>query len=739
MVNSMDGDAVAPNRRLEGRLFKWRPSFPVLARWFLKTAMWLVFLEWVIMIFLYPSPSLVGTFLKWFYATDTSFYGLVASFLWMFGAHVLILAILAAIYVMAFPTEYQKTKKSRFFRFRLSTFPALVSGPFGVVSAAELIGILIFAAFIVWACYGYTIQNRRNTLTLPVSSRERRHLFIEYAGYRLGTVGMFVIGFLFVPISRGSVLLRVIGVPFEHAARYHIWLGHLTMAIFTLHSLCYMGSWGLRGNLSHKLLKWNKHDVSYFPGLVSLVAGLLMWVTTLNPVRRRNFELFFYTHQLYAVFVIFFALHVGDFLFSVSAGAIFLFLLDRFLRFWQSRTTVDVISATNLPCGAVELILSKPRNLQYNALSFIFLKLKEISHLQWHPFSVSSSPLDGKNHLSVVIKGLGQWTKKLSDNISNAPEKIQEGIPFQPCSTITASVEGPYGHQSPYHLKYENLVFVGGGIGITPFLAILSDILHRIKEKKPCLPKQILLVWAVKRSQELSLLSLVDAESICPSFPDNLHLQIQTYVTQEPGPQLEDGSLQISMHRSTFHNANGKSMSGLVATGNNMWSGVYTIVPIVGFITLLTLLKAFYIKPYNITTWWVQGLLFLICMAVSVAVFGGVVIFLWRRWERKVSGYDKCTNGNDKSVSSQHSDPKSQTKTCQTSLHHLMSTQYGRRPNMQAIFNSVSNRWGNVDVGVIVCGPPDLNSNVAAECRSRNIWGRWNQPIFHFNSHSFEL
>lgn len=77
MVNSMDGDAVAPNRRLEGRLFKWRPSFPVLARWFLKTAMWLVFLEWVIMIFLYPSPSLVGTFLKWFYATDTSFYGLV--------------------------------------------------------------------------------------------------------------------------------------------------------------------------------------------------------------------------------------------------------------------------------------------------------------------------------------------------------------------------------------------------------------------------------------------------------------------------------------------------------------------------------------------------------------------------------------------------------------------------------------------------------------------------------------
>lgn len=111
-----------------------------------------------------------------------------------------------------------------------------------------------------------------------------------------------------------------------------------------------------------QLMKWNKRDVSYFPGLVSLVVGLLMWLTALNPVRRRNFELFYYTHQLYAVFVVFFALHVGDFLFSVPAGAIFLFLLDRFLRFWQSRTTVDIVSANSLPCGAVELILSKPRS-----------------------------------------------------------------------------------------------------------------------------------------------------------------------------------------------------------------------------------------------------------------------------------------------------------------------------------------------------------------------------------------
>lgn len=108
------------------------------------------------------------------------------------------------------------------------------------------------------------------------------------------------------------------------------------------------------------MLEWKNIGVANLPGVISLLAGLLMWVTSLHPVRKHYFELFFYTHQLYVVFVIFLALHVGDFIFSMAAGGIFLFLLDRFLRFWQSRTTVNIISGSCLPCGTLELVLSKP-------------------------------------------------------------------------------------------------------------------------------------------------------------------------------------------------------------------------------------------------------------------------------------------------------------------------------------------------------------------------------------------
>lgn len=115
--------------------------------------------------------------------------------------------------------------------------------------------------------------------------------------------------------------------------------------------------------LSHfQLNEWSDIGIANLPGVISLLAGLFMWVTSFAPVRRWNFELFFYTHQLYVVFVVFLALHVGDFIFTMAAGGIFLFVLDRFLRFCQSRRTVNVISAKCLPCGTVELVLSKPRS-----------------------------------------------------------------------------------------------------------------------------------------------------------------------------------------------------------------------------------------------------------------------------------------------------------------------------------------------------------------------------------------
>ncbi|EMS62322.1 Superoxide-generating NADPH oxidase heavy chain subunit C [Triticum urartu] len=557
---------------------------PSLARSVLKFLMWAVFLTWAAGIFFYPTAPVQAAFRKWADITSTEglITGLTGTVFLFFSGPILLIAALAYVYIFAFAGDHVQKKKLRSLSFRLWTFPVLVDGPLGVVSAVEFIGIVLFIVYIVFSMTYYVVDS--------VSFISKAHL---------------------PPTTRrGSVLLRLIDIPFEHATRYHVWLGHLTMALFTLHGLCYVISWSLLGRLIEELIQWKEVGIANLAGVISLAAGLLMWVTSLHPVRKRFFELFFYTHQLYVVFVVFLVLHVGDFVFSISAGAVFLFMLDRFLRFWQSRTKVDIVSAACRPCGTVELVFSKPPSLRYNALSFIFVQVRELSFLQWHPFSVSSSPMDGRYHMSILIKVLGTWTDTLKRIITDVQEqKTRSDSDSDQSQTgrITASIEGPYGHESPYHLMYENLILVAGGIGISPFLAILSDIIHRVEQGMPCAPKNVLVLWSVKKTSELSLLLAVDAQSISSSVSDKLHLDIQAFVTQESDPPLEDGIVGDDQKSPGIFVKNGTAMSGLVGTGDNFWAAMYFAASTLGSVLAFVLVQLYYVKRYNVTRKISQG------------------------------------------------------------------------------------------------------------------------------------
>lgn len=108
-----------------------------------------------------------------------------------------------------------------------------------------------------------------------------------------------------------------------------------------------------------QMLQWSSTYVSNVAGEIATVIAVAMWVTSIQKIRRKMFEVFFYTHYLYTVYIIFYVLHVGAAYFCMILPGIFLFLIDRFLRFLQSRNHARLLSARLLPCGAVELNFSK--------------------------------------------------------------------------------------------------------------------------------------------------------------------------------------------------------------------------------------------------------------------------------------------------------------------------------------------------------------------------------------------
>ena len=99
--------------------------------------------------------------------------------------------------------------------------------------------------------------------------------------------------------------------------------------------------------------------------------------------------------------------------------------------------------------------------MKYQLGQFAFLKAKVPGLREPHPFTIASSP--DEQCLRFVIRDLGDWTHHLLASL-----KINDRV----------TVEGPYGHLAPLPKHpVDHVVWVAGGVGITPFLgASISEL-----------------------------------------------------------------------------------------------------------------------------------------------------------------------------------------------------------------------------------------------------------------------
>ncbi|KAI9985159.1 hypothetical protein PInf_004484 [Phytophthora infestans] len=103
---------------------------------------------------------------------------------------------------------------------------------------------------------------------------------------------------------------------------------------------------------------------------------------------------------------------------------------------------------------------------EYEAGQYAFLCIPSISSLEWHPFTISSSPNEAM--VTFHIKTLGDWTQKMR----TAAISASEDSPFD------ILLDGPYGNVSidvATSGVYSNYVLFSGGIGVTPMREKLSS------------------------------------------------------------------------------------------------------------------------------------------------------------------------------------------------------------------------------------------------------------------------
>lgn len=242
--------------------------------------------------------------------------------------------------------------------------------------------------------------------------------------------------------------------------------------------------------------------------------------------------------------------------------------------------------------------------------------------------------------------------------------------------------------------SYETLILVAGGIGVSPFVAILRDLLHRYQRDQANLPSDVTLIWAVQKSEELHLLDLVSASAICPRYKQLFNLEVHAYVTRESEPPQSPPPNSRILSSLTSVEASKRPMSILVGTGSNFWISASLLASLFGYL-LMTVLVSFYVvepkEKKDLTLddapnfgsglpLWFKGLLNFLNMVSAVVIFGGAVMALWSYFGKTANIVDE---GAAQPLLDSDDDGTSLANESGDRLVHPLNTHFGHRPNLK--------------------------------------------------------
>ncbi|KAJ6882285.1 hypothetical protein NC651_028781 [Populus alba x Populus x berolinensis] len=588
---------------------------------------------------------------------------------------------------------------------------------------------------------------------MPVKSLKLDLWQIKYlrVATRFGLLAEVCLALLLLPVLRGLAIFQLIGIQFEASVRYHILLGTSMIFFSTIHGASTLFIWGVSHHIQDEIWRWQKKGRIYLAGEIALVTGLVIWITSLPQIRRRRFEIFYYTHHLYIVFLIFFLFHAGDRHFYMVFSGVFLFGLDKLLRILQSRPQSCILSARIylIPSKAIELTLPKDPGLKYTPTSVIYMKIPSISKFQWHPFSITSSSNIDDHTMSVVVKCNEGWTSSLYDMIR---AELDSDTGAMNC--IPVSIEGPYGPASLDFLRHDSLLLIAGGAGITPFLSIIKEIAS-ISSSRYRFATQVQLIYVVKKSQDVCLLNSVSSQLLNQSSTQ-LSLNLKVYVTQEESSNatviglVNNFSLARTVNFSTEcsnYAVHGLDSSILMAAMVAL-SSIKFLVSLIFFnrIFVPTEMKSpasqkMVVPSENkaskekITPSSVVDLLLLASFIVALACNAFVAIIL--RWKRLRKDIPAASPKQGSKATGLAGSVEARSTVEEHEIH------FGGRPDFQDILSKFPNETGGSDIGVLVCGPESMKESVASLCQLKsqglNIGAKGKKPYFIFHSLSFTL
>ena len=315
-------------------------------------------------------------------------------------------------------------------------------------------------------------------------------------------VALAMMGLMVLPVARNSMWQCVFGISWEAMLRFHRVVARAFLICSLTHMFSFWVAFSEKGVFPQAVFGAQPNGFVADNETISVMSVLflffvlpIMGVLTLEPIRRKYFELFYFSHFISMVLFCSTLWHAASAWYFLLPG-LALWAADHALRFTKSCETVTNVTMRRAAIGVTEIRFnSKSISQRFEAGQYIFLHIPELSYLEFHPFTLSSSPLDDTATCHVKSVGAeGQFSTKLYGLAASG------GLSTLGDTAPVLTVDGPYGHPTDLQ-AYSSVLLVAGGIGITPAHSLLRTAVllsQRSAEGGLGCLRRLRLVWVAK-------------------------------------------------------------------------------------------------------------------------------------------------------------------------------------------------------------------------------------------------
>ncbi|MFP4380487.1 MAG: ferric reductase-like transmembrane domain-containing protein [Candidatus Sumerlaeia bacterium] len=354
-----------------------------------------------------------------------------------------------------------------------------------------------------------------------LGEEEKLPMLLHSIGKALAMMAIAI--FLINPILSARLKIFDKFISYDRLIFYHILFATIGLVFVSFHPLLVgiekvglptADNWPVQLGFLALLIAWIMVSVSLFRFFLGLPYGAWLWL-----------------HRIGASFVMLAVVHAwfwgGDFngiaakiyLIALLAALIVVSIYKKGVKPIQLKNNalaVGNVRPLNSKIFEIEIPAPEENRFEYLPGQFAFLTLKRSkAPVEEHPFTISSTPTR-PDSLIFTIKNSGDYTSTIG--------KTREGD--------RAIIDGPFGHFS--HLvkgkDKEPLLFIAGGIGITPLLSMMRYIADNESQRS------ILLIWANRSRHDIVL-----EEELTEMAHQNPNMRIVHVLSDDPDWDGEKG------------------------------------------------------------------------------------------------------------------------------------------------------------------------------------------------------